>query len=527
MQKNILTTILLLFVFTCSIQAQQLVRATDIEMVTTPGTKLVLTGGGGAGGGITFMGTTNWKSLGDSIYMYKTTAAGPEGWLDSTTAGVLDPTSTGSVFFNGSFLQSFYGKTKFYNLFIRNTIGDTLLSSCEVKNILHLDTGFVFTRSGYGNDSLLVSNPSIAAIVSSTTTPFTNSWVNGRLSRTGNVPGSATPNPAIAYLFPVGKTDSLYAPVKLAKVNATTATWTAEYTPNSPFNRTNVFNPPVDHISDVEYWEITSDNQASTNDDAKISLSWRRYSQVSTVAGVRDSLLVVQYINQPPLIWNAPGGWVPGNAVGPSNLSGYVTSNATTNNYSFLERRFTLGSYSKFNALPVKLLYFTAIADGNRVRLNWEVANEQDTRTYEIQKSLTGSNFAFMANVNSRQLSQSAYTDFDFNPALGWNYYRLKVIDKSGNFFYSDIKRVKFNKGQEEVKIFPVPATDVLNVLLPSSYINSATLLLYGVDGKFIATLKPSVNNVKINVNPLAGGTYIIKIIKANGESETYPFIKQ
>jgi hypothetical protein len=142
--------------------SQQLARATDLQLVSTAGTRIVMTGGG-----ISFIGTTNWKSNGDSIYLYKTTATPNEGWLDSTVAGVMDPTSTGSVFFNGSFRQSFYGKTKFYNLYIRNTIGDTLLSSCEVKNLLHLDTGFVFTRTGYGNDSLLVSNPATAAIVSS------------------------------------------------------------------------------------------------------------------------------------------------------------------------------------------------------------------------------------------------------------------------------------------------------------------------------------------------------------------------
>ena len=110
---------------------------------------------------------------------------------------------------------------------------------------------------------------------------------------------------------------------------------------------------------------------------------------------------------------------------------------------------------------------------------------------------------------------------------MGWNYYRLKIIDKSGSFTYSPVRPVKFAKGGEEVKIFPVPATDVLNVLLPSSYINSATLLLYGIDGKFISLLKPMINNVKINVKPLAGGTYVIKIIKGNGEAQTYPFVKQ
>jgi len=62
---------------------------------------------------------------------------------------------------------------------------------------------------------------------------------------------------------------------------------------------------------------------------------------------------------------------------------------------------------------------------------------------------------------------------------------------------------------------------------LPSSYVNTATLQLYGIDGKFIAALKPAVNNVNINVKPLAGGSYVIKIIKTNGEAASYPFIKQ
>ena len=501
--------------------AQQLVRASgNVQIVTTAGTKTVI-----SGGGITFLGTSKWTATSDSIYLFKNTATPTEGWLDSTAAGAMDPTSTGNVFFRGTNRQSFYGLTKFYDLTIRNTIGDTLLSSCEVRNILRLDTGFVFTRTGYGMDSLLVSNPAIAAITS--TSSYTKSWVNGRLSRTGNVIGSATPNPAIAYLFPVGKTDSLYAPIKLAKVNATTATWTAEYTPALPFMNTNIFNPPLDHISQVECWEISSNNQASTNDDARISLSWRGYSLVSTIAAKRDSLVVAQYILRPPFVWDVPGGHTPGYAVGPDNFSGYVTSSSATNNYSFDERRFTLGTYSKFNALPVKLIYFTAVADGNRVRLNWEAANEQETVKYEIEKSLTGSNFNKIGTVLSRQLTQSAYIDFDNTPALGWNYYRLKIIDKSGSYTYSPVRPVKFEKGAEEVKIFPVPATDVLNVLLPSSYINNATLLLYGIDGKFISLLKPTVNNVKINVKPLAGGTYVIKIIKGNGEAQTYPFVKQ
>ena len=520
MKKSLKIIVAALTILSCKVYSQQIVRASgNVQIVTTAGTKTVINGGG-----ITFLGTSKWIATDDSIYVYKNTPTSPEGWLDSTTSGVMDPVSTGNVFFRGTNRQSFYGKTRFYNLFIRNTIGDTLLSSCEVRNNLHLDTGFVFTRSGYGLDSLLVSNTAIAAITS--TSSYTKSWVNGRLSRTGNVVGSPTPNPAIFYLFPVGKTDSLYAPIKLAKVDATTATWTAEYTYATPFNRTNIRNPPIDHISYVEYWEISSDNQASNNDDAKLSLSWRKQSGVNASASIRDSLIVAQYIQNPGLIWEVPGGWVTGSTAG-SSLFGYVTSNATTNNYTNIERRFTLGTINQFNPLPIQLVYFTAIADGNRVRLNWEAANEQETLKYEIEKSLNGINFSFMASIISRQMPQSAYTNFDNSPVTGWNYYRLKIIDKSGSFFYSPIRPVKFDKGLEQVKIFPVPASTVLNIQLPTSYVNQSTLQVIAVDGKFIASLKPVANMVILNVEPLAAGTYFIQIIKADGNKESYRFVKQ
>ena len=489
---------------------QQLVRATDVQMVTQAGTKIVMTGG------ITFKGTSNWVNNGDT-YLLKNTATSPEGWLDSTAAGVLDVTSTGNVIFNGSYLQSFYGKTKFYNLTIRNMVGDTLLSSCEVRNQLNLDTGFVFTRTGFGNDSLLVSNPATTAIAS--TSSYTKSWVNGRLSRTANATSPF-------YLFPVGKTDSLYAPVQMLKQNTNAATWTAEYFTGFPFNYLNVFSPPIDHISRVEYWEITGNAALAVDNNAKPNLSWRGYSRVSSNAGRRDSLLVAQYINRPPLIWDVPGGWVTGNASGADSLSGYVTSN-TYNSFNYDERRFTLGTSSKYNELPVKLIYFTTLADGNKVRLNWEVANEQDIRTYEIEKSLTTSNFTHLATVSSRQLNQSAYAEYDNAPAMGWNYYRLKIIDKSGSYFYSPIRPVLFDKGREEVKIFPNPATDVLNILLPSSYVNQSVINIYGIDGKFIADRKPSANMVIVNVLPLPAGTYIIQITKTDGSKENYRFVKQ
>jgi hypothetical protein len=325
----------------------------------------------------------------------------------------------------------------------------------------------------------------------------------------------------------VGKTDSLYAPVKMAKLNSNTTTYTAEYWPAQPFDYLNVFYPPVDHVSRVEYWEITSNAASGTDDDGYLSLSWRGYSRVSSSAIVRDSLLVAQYLNRPPFTWGVPGSWATGRAIGPDSLSGYVTSNTSSMAFDFAQRRFTLATYSKYNALPLTLLYFTALADGNKVRLNWDVANEENIIYYEVERSLTGTGFSHLLTRTSLQQSRSQYTDYDYSPALGWNFYRIKMVDRSGSFTYSPVRAVKFDKGLEQVMIFPNPATSILNIQLPSSYAGKVTLQVYAADGKYISSMKPTVNTIQLNVLPLPAGTYILKMTRDNGDISTYRFVKQ
>ncbi len=512
MHKKLLTTLLLFLGLMGCIHAQQVVKATNVNLVTTPGTRIVVNGG------ITFLGTTNFKDSGE-VYLRPNTLGGGENWLDSTATGVYDLNSNGKVFFESDSFQIISGNTQFYNLRSFSDSGVILNTNSEVRNILNLDKRFVYTLPA---TKMYVSNPALNAIQS--TNGFTTSWIKGRLERATNIAGTGADG--FDYVFQVGK-DTLYAPVKLSKFNTNLARYEVEYFPTSPFNRLNVFSPPIDHISDVENWEITSNIAASVDDDAKVWLSWRGYSQVSATASTRDSLLVAQYINRPPFIWDVPGLWATGNTFGADSLSGYVRSNTFNGIFTFDHRRFTLGSFSKYNALPVKFLYFTAVADGNKVRLNWNVKDEKEVSKYEVEKSLNGTSFTRIDVVNSLQKATWLYTDFDFNPADGWNYYRLKVIDIRGKISYTDIRSVKFKKGLEQVKIFPNPAVDFLTVQLPSSYVATSTLQLYGVDGKFVASLRPAVNNVQINVAPFAKGTYILRIVKANGQIENYPFIKQ
>ncbi len=491
--------------------AQQLAKVADCNIVTTPGTKVVISGG------ITFTGTSNWKDSGE-VFIVRNSGSGRENWTDSTATGVYDAASNGKVNFISDSLQFFYGNTKFYDLRVAGDSGLYLNTNAEVRNQLSLDKALLFTTAA---SKVYVSNPALNSIQS--TNNFANSWVHGRLER------AASNTAAAGYLFPVGKilgSDSLYAPVKLAKFNTNTARYTAEYFPDRPFDRFNILSPPIDHVSDVEYWEITSDTPAGPDDDARVSLSWRGFSRVSNSAASRDSLLVTQYINAPPVRWDIPGGWTAGNSAGADSLFGYITSSSTIGSFTFAERRFTLGSYSAFNALPVKLVYFTAIPDANQVRLAWQVQQEQDVRLYETEHSLNGVAFSKIGAAASLQKQEWLYSGWHHNPVTGWNYYRLRITDKLGKQTYSNVARVKFGNHLPVVKLFPNPAVNVVNILLPSGYAGRSSLQLFSNDGKLISTMQPVTNTVQLQVSKLAKGRYYVRL-QHNNDTMVYPFVKQ
>lgn len=491
--------------------AQQLAKAVDCKIVTTPGTRVVISGG------ITFTGTSNWKDSGE-VYITRNAGSGRENWSDSTATGVYDATSTGKVHFTSDSLQYFYGNTRFYNLRVAGDSGLYLNTDAEVRNQLDLDKALLFTSA---SSKVYVSNPALNSIQS--TNNFANSWVHGRLERAANNTAAA------GYLFPVGKLkngDSLYAPVKLAKWNTNTARYVAEYFPSQPFDPANVMSPPIDHISDVEYWEIYSDIVGSPDDDALVSLSWRGYSAVSASAARRDSLLVAQYINAPPFRWDVPGFWASGNVVGADSLFGYVTTNAHTASFTFAERRFTLGTFSPFNALPVKLVYFTAVPDGKQVRLSWQVQQEQDVRSYEMQYSSDGVQFSGIGTVGSLQKAEWTYGGYHPNPIVGWNYYRLKITDRMGKQTYTGIARVLFDEHTPGIKLFPNPTVDMVNIQIPSSFVGKVNLKLYNSSGALISTTKPTTTNLRLNVQSLAAGTYFIQLVDGK-DIKVYPFVKQ
>ena len=115
------------------------------------------------------------------------------------------------------------------------------------------------------------------------------------------------------------------------------------------------------------------------------------------------------------------------------------------------------------NPLPIKLLYFNAKLNGATSRLTWQTAEELSNKEYQIERSNNGLTFNTLAIVKSANSPNgSNYSYVDARPQSGYNYYRLRSVDFNGKYAYSDTRLLVFNLTTNSVKVYPIPANDIL-----------------------------------------------------------------
>src|SRR6202012_2934437 len=91
--------------------------------------------------------------------------------------------------------------------------------------------------------------------------------------------------------------------------------------------------------------------------------------------------------------------------------------------------------------LPITLLQFNGRLDNNNAVLTWSTSSEQNSKTFEIDRSFDGTVFLPIGNVAAAGNSTSTrnYTFTDPSLTRDTNYYRLKEIDLDDHFTYSNV----------------------------------------------------------------------------------------
>ncbi len=149
-------------------------------------------------------------------------------------------------------------------------------------------------------------------------------------------------------------------------------------------------------------------------------------------------------------------------------------------------------------AIPVEFTSFTAGVNKNDVTLSWTTATETNNVGFEIERRDEKSAYTKIAFVSGAGTTseECSYTWEDKLSASGKYYYRLKQIDFSGEFDYSDeievLTNVPSNLNLIQNYLNPFNPSTVISYEIPVS--GTVTLKLYDISGIEIATL---VNEVK------------------------------
>ena len=180
--------------------------------------------------------------------------------------------------------------------------------------------------------------------------------------------------------------------------------------------------------------------------------------------------------------------------------------------------------------LPIKLLNFTGVWQQNNINLNWHTSSEINCDHFELERSINnGNNFTFLINVNTigNNNSVSAYQFSDRQvPNGNIFYYRLKIVDKDGNFYYSAILRFT-RDNNETYTIYPNPGKGIFNISLNGiSDLKNYSYRVLNSAGLQIARDAIVATNTQFDITNMPAGNYVVELIKKEKIINAYIIIK-
>ena len=170
-------------------------------------------------------------------------------------------------------------------------------------------------------------------------------------------------------------------------------------------------------------------------------------------------------------------------------------------------------AWSGGGTLPITLYEFVVTKNNCAANLNWKTSTEVNSDRFEIEVS-TGTNpvYGFAGTVYAAGNSSTTKSyQYSFPMQAGVVYYfRLKMIDKSGSFIYSNIQSANCSKGKGGIEIAPNPATD--HFTIKGMEAGKNLIMIYAANGQLVKTQNSKLNNDNVIISNLAPGTYMVKI---------------
>ncbi len=320
------------------------------------------------------------------------------------------------------------------NFIVNNPGGNITLSQpVTVNGALTLTSG-IFTTTP--------TNLLTIGATGSATLATNNSFVNGPIAKIFALP-------LTGFTFPVGKSGAGYRNIAVSAPSAP-STFLAEYFRSAPPNGT--LGTGLVQLSACEYWNL-SRTAGAAGTSARVTLSWETGSPCGLGQYVTEQTsLRVAHLSG--------GTWVNEGYLAStgSNSAGTITSGNALTTFS----PFALASsYAAENPLPILFSDVKAYEKNNGIQVEWTNLAEENLANYFVERSSDGRRFTAITlqpPLNNRG-EKASYQAFDESPSPGVNFYRIKVVETTGNGVYSKILNVNLGTEKDQLVLYPNPAT--------------------------------------------------------------------
>jgi subtilisin family serine protease len=195
------------------------------------------------------------------------------------------------------------------------------------------------------------------------------------------------------------------------------------------------------------------------------------------------------------------------------------TDNATAhpNNVYGYGRIDALAAVNAALALPIELKSFNATKSGQTAVLLWSTASESDCARFDLQRSPDGKDWQTIGAVACHGNPAGDYQYTDDRPEPGINYYRLKQIDVSGAFAYSDVRAVAFSVTGVSITTLVNPTDQTVRFRVAGDAGQPLTLSIFQTDGKRV--YEAPYQHQILNMASWASGIYLATLYNERGEA--------
>ncbi len=171
-------------------------------------------------------------------------------------------------------------------------------------------------------------------------------------------------------------------------------------------------------------------------------------------------------------------------------------------------------------------LHLAVSLSNNSGQITWDASKELKVRRYEVQKSADGENFNYVTAVPA--MNQS-YSINDNNLLGNASYYRIKIVDCEGNYFYSKTVMLDAQSSAEQVRMLPTQIGQTVFVWMPSNT-NISKAVISDAAGRTLlnnAGVSNTSNIAAIETANIPAGVYHINLQTNKGETIKLKFNKQ